>query len=149
MALPMALQILGTGFKVASAMQQGRNAQSEAEFNRYQLELDALRQKTAGRERANQRLRDLDADTANNLAIFGFLGREDRSVKAFLEAQKRVAYEDADILLTQSDMEARQTRLKGEMEMVRGRNAAKAGLLGATTSIVSGLQRYEQVKIGD
>lgn len=144
-----ALQAFGTGLSVLSAIQEGKAKQREAEFNRQQLEQDAKQREIEGMQTANARIKDFDAASANNLAFFAFLNRDasDRSVKAFMDAQRATAYEDAAIMKNQSQLEASQQRLRGDVEASRGQAASQASFVRATSSIVSGLGRYETYKV--
>lgn len=143
------LQAIGTGLSIYSAIQEGKAKQQEAAFNRQQLEQQAKQEEIAGRDAINSRLRDYDRAEANNLAFFAFLNRDmsDRSLKAFLEAEKQVAFEDVKAIDRGATASASQSRIAGKMETTRGANAVRASLFQAGERGLSGLQRYEQYKV--
>lgn len=144
----MAIQTVGTVLSVVSALNQGRAAKREAEFNRQQLEFKAKMQKLEAQEKANLRLRDLDSAQASNRAFAAFIGRDpgDRSMKAFLDRQEEIAYQDVAALESGALIEASQTRRLAAMEGVRGRNAIVQSYFNAGTAITTGLYRYHMYK---
>jgi hypothetical protein len=149
MAIPfMAIQTIGTTLSIFSSIQSGRAKRSEAEFNRKQLEFKAKMQKVEAAEKANLRLRDFDSAQASNRAFAAFIGRDpgDRSMKAFMDRQKEIAYQDAEALESGALIEASQTRRMAAMEGVRGRNAIVESYFNAGSAITTGLYRYHVYK---
>lgn len=142
-------QMLGTALSVVSSIQEGKARQEEAEFNRYQMQLKARQTKIEASQRASQRIADFNSAQNNNEAFFAFLNRDpsDQSLKSFMSKQKDVAYKDAAQITSQGFMEASQTLMAGKMEAVKGQNALRAGYLGAASSVVSGIYRYQQTKV--
>ena len=143
-----AIQAIGTTLSVFSSIQSGRAKRSEAEFNRTQLEFKAKMQKVEAAEKANLRLRDFDSAQASNRAFAAFIGRDpgDRSMKAFMDRQKEIAYQDAEALESGALIEASQTRRMAAMEGVRGRNAIVESYFNAGSAITTGLYRYHVYK---
>jgi len=144
----LGLQIAGTLLSAASAIQGGKAAAQEAAFNRYQLQLQARQTKIEATQRSNQRLRELASAQSSNLAFMGLLNRDpnDRSLKAFMDRQKEIAYKDSDEIQSMGMMKASQQIMSANMQAVKAKNALQAGYLGAASSIVSGLYRYQQIK---
>ena len=145
------LQMIGTGLSVYSAIQEGQAKKQEAAFNRKQFELQAKQEEIAGRDAINNRLRDFDRATANNLAFYAFLGRDvasDRSLRAFFEAERDIALEDVKAIDRDVKAKASQSRTQGRMGTARGRSAGASSLIRATSSVVSGIQRYDEYKLG-
>ena len=140
----MAIQAAGTALSFVSALSSGRAAKREAAFNRQQLEFKSKMQKLEAQEKANLRLRDLDTAQASNRAFAAFIGRDpgDRSMKAFMERQVEIAYQDAAALESGALIEASQTRRMAAMEGVRGRNAIVQSYFNAGSAITTGLYRY-------
>ena len=56
---PATLQLIGTGLSIVSALGAGKSRADDAEFNRYQYQLDAQAKLIEGRQKANLRLRNL------------------------------------------------------------------------------------------
>jgi hypothetical protein len=105
-------------------------------------------QKVEAAEKANLRLRDFDSAQASNRAFAAFIGRDpgDRSMKAFMDRQKEIAYQDAEALESGALIEASQTRRMAAMEGVRGRNAIVESYFNAGSAITTGLYRYHVYK---
>ena len=144
----MMIQAAGTILGVVSAISSGRAARREAEFNRKQLEFKSKMQKLEASEKANLRLRDLDSAQASNRAFAAFLGRDpgDRSMKAFMDRQEEIAYQDVAALESGALIESSQTRRLAAMEGVRGRNAIVQSYFNAGSAITTGLYRYHVYK---
>ena len=143
-----AIQGIGTALSLVSSLSAGRAAKREAEFNRQQLEFKAKMQKLEAQEKANLRLRDLDTAQASNRAFAVFIGRGpgDRSMKAFMDRQEEIAYQDVSALESGALIEASQTRRLAAMEGVRGRNAIVQSYFNAGSAITTGLYRYHVYK---
>ena len=105
-------------------------------------------QKAEAGERANLRLRDFDSAQASNRAFAAFIGRDpsDRSMKAFMDRQEEIAYQDVEAIESQALIEASQTRRLAAMEGVRGRNAIVQSYFNAGSAITTGLYRYHVYK---
>ena len=146
---PATLQMIGTGLSVVSSLGAGKAGADEAAFNRYQYELDAQAKKIEGRQKANLRLRDLASANSSNTALFSFMNRDvsDRSYRAFMEAQKRIAYEDVESIGSNALRESAKSDALGGMEAAKGKASLVAGYTGAASAVVSGLYRYEQYKV--
>ena len=148
---PATLQLIGTGLSIVSAIGAGRARANDAEFNRYQYELDAQANLIEGRQKANLRLRNLASANSSNNALFAFMNRDigsDRSYRPFMEAQKRIAHSDAESIGSNALRSAAQSQSRAGMEEAKGRASLIAGYTGAASAIVSGLYRYEQYKVG-
>ena len=143
-----AIQGIGTVLSVVSSLSAGRAARREAAFNRKQLEFKAKMQKAEAGERANLRLRDFDSAQASNRAFAAFIGRDpsDRSMKAFMDRQEEIAYQDVEAVESQALIDASQTRRLAAMEGVRGRNAIVQSYFNAGSAITTGLYRYHVYK---
>jgi hypothetical protein len=139
MAFP--IQMAGTLLSAVSSIGEARARAEEARFNRYQKQLEA--------RQTNQRLRELNSAESTNMAFMAFLNRDpnDRSLKAFMDRQKDIAYKDANEIQSMGMLKASQQILSANMEATKAKNAMQAGYLGAASSIVSGLYRYQQVKV--
>ena len=93
-------------------------------------------------------MRDFDSAQASNLAFAAFIGRDpgDRSMKAFLDRQEEIAYQDVAALESGALIESSQTRRLAAMEGVRGRNAIVESTFNAASAITTGLYRYHVYK---
>jgi len=147
MAFP--IQMAGTLLSAVSSIGEARARAEEARFNRYQKQLEARQTKIEAEQKSNQRLRELNSAESTNMAFMAFLNRDpnDRSLKAFMDRQKDIAYKDANEIQSMGMLKASQQILSANMEATKAKNAMQAGYLGAASSIVSGLYRYQQVKV--
>lgn len=144
-----AIQAIGTGLSVVSALQSGRAARNQAAFEQQQLAFKAKQDEIVSLERINIRNAQFAAnESVNRSAFFSGLGRDpsDRSVKAFLAKQKDMASKDVGTIESQTFIEASQTRLASAAAGARGRAAYYSSLLGAGSAVASGLFRYEEYK---
>ena len=148
MALPLGIQIAATGLSMYSQIQQGKAAKSQAAFNRQQYEQSARQSEIEALQKANIRMRDFESAQSANMAFFSFMNRDtsDRSMKAFMDRQKEIALSDVESIESTGMMTASQQRAMAGMEAAKGRSAGREALLGATTSIVTGMYRYHQYK---
>ena len=67
-------------------------------------------------------------------------------MKAFMERQVEIAYQDVAALESGALIEASQTRRMAAMEGVRGRNAIVQSYFNAGSAITTGLYRYHVYK---
>lgn len=143
-----ALQAIGTGLSIVSTIAGGRAAKQEAAFNRAQLEFQSKMQKTQAAATANQRLRDFDTAQSQNNAFFAILNRDpsDRSLKAFMERQKEIAYSDVAAIESQGLIESSQTMRLAALQGIRGSNAIVTSFMNAGSALTTGLYRYHIYK---
>lgn len=146
----LGIQIAMTGLSALSSIQEGKARASEASFNAKQLEQSAKQSEIEGLQRANIRMREYETAKSANTAFTAFLSRDvsDRSMKAFMDRQKEIAFSDVAAVETQSRAEVSQSRTMASMERAKGRTATTAGFLGAGTAIATGFWRHEQYKVG-
>ena len=143
-----ALTLLGTGISAYAAIQQGNAARADAQRQAALYEQERRVNKLETLQRHNDRLNQYDAALATNTAWFAFSGRDasDRSVRAFLDKQRDVAYTDVTRSDLQGYMEGQKLRMQADLSLARGRAAQRASQLSALSTITSGLFRYQQIK---
>jgi len=127
----------------------GISAKKEAELNAYQLKTDSILNQVRASQMAEQRLRDYDQATSTNLAAFAAAGRDigsDRSVKAFLEAEKGKLAEDISRAGTQTELERLQSMQAMATERRKGRTALAVSILNAADTASSGYYDYKSVQ---
>lgn len=149
MSFLQAMQIVGTGLKVASALKGGRDVSDQASFDRYQLELKMNQEEIAGRERMNARNAQFAANEAVNRAMFfSGLSRDpsDRSVKAFLAKQAEIAGDDVSAIGGQTAIGVSQLGVQKAALTAQEKSAYQSALLGATSAVASGLFAYEEYR---
>mgnify|MGYP006908271845 FL=1 len=143
-----ALSLLGTGISAFAAIQQGNAARADAQRQAALYEQERRVNQLETLQRHNDRLNQYDAALATNTAWFAFAGRDasDRSVRAFLDKQREVAYTDVTRSDLQGYMEGQKLRMQADLSIARGRAAQRASQLSALSTITSGLFRYQQIK---
>lgn len=152
MSYMMALQAVGTGLKVMSALKSGQAQQDQAAFDNYQTQLKINQDKIVSRQRMNQRNAQFAANEAVNRATFlSGLNRDvsDRSFRAFMERQKVIAADDAEAIAGQTIMNVSQLKVAQRATSLRASQAKQAALLGAGSAVASGLFNYNEYRIGD
>jgi hypothetical protein len=124
-----------------AAAQQGRLQQAMYEQERRQNEIETL-------QRHNDRLAAYDSARASNQAWFAFSGRDpsDRSVQAFLNKQREVAYTDVARSDAQGFAEGAQLAFQGRMARYGGETRRRAYQIQAISTLASGLHDYGSVK---
>ena len=149
MALPTILLGISAGLSAYSAIQGGRAAKQAAAFDAAQLEKQKKQVALEAIQRENDRMEQFESATASNIAWFAFSGRDmsDRSVKAFLDKQKDVAYSDVKRSNYQATAETARLGDQQRQRLYEGRQAQKASYIKAATSIASGWYKYETVKV--
>ena len=146
-----AIQVAATGLSVYSKIQEGRAARRQAQFNREQYEFSAKQQELEALEQSNIRIREFNSAQSANRAFAAFSNRDpsDRSLKAFMDRQKEIAYSDVSAIESQALIEASQKRRLADMEGQKARSAIRQSYLGAASAIASGLYRYHIYKTPD
>lgn len=142
------LQLFGSAISAFSAIQQGKAAKTQAYAEAQQYKAERQMNELQTQQRHNDRLASYNSALATNEAWFAFAGRDasDRSVRAFLDRQKEIAYTDLSRSATQGFMESEKLRYQSDLSILRGRNAYRAGMMSAASSITSGLFKYQQIK---
>ena len=148
----MAFQYLLAGSALLGAyatVQSGKAAQSAANAEALQFEQEKRQNEIIAAQRHVDRLNQYDSARATNEAFFAFLGRasSDRSVKAFMDKQREVAYTDVARSDAQGYAEGVQLATQAQVTRMRGANAARSANIAALTTLSSGLYQYKTVKI--
>lgn len=148
------LEFLMLGSSIVSAggsVLGGFGAQSSAELNAYNIETQRILSEAEAKARSNQRMEEYRSNLSSNIASFAAAGRDiggmDRSVKAFLDRQKEIAFTD----VSRSEFMGQQesARLQAEATATRREGQARAisGTINAFTTLAGGLYDYQQIKI--
>tara|TARA_R100001460_G_scaffold10461_1_gene24772 strand:- start:7287 stop:7730 length:444 start_codon:yes stop_codon:yes gene_type:complete len=132
-----------------SQMQAGRAAQAAANAEALQFEQERRQNEIITAQRHVDRLAQYDAARANNAAWFAFSGRDisDRSVKAFMDKQREVAYTDVSRSDTQGYAESAQLAMQAQLARTRGVMARRTANIQALSTLASGLYQYETVRV--
>ena len=139
---PFTLLAFGSKVVQAGAMASaGRAAKQGAELDAFNTETEKKRSNVSALQRHNDRLELYRNNLSANLA--SFRGRDDSSVKAFLDKQREVALEDT----SRSDLMGmfEQAKLQQQATTIRveGRARQKAANIKAFTTLMSGMMEFQ------
>ena len=147
MAIPFML--LATAVSAAGQLAAGAGARQSAQLNAYNIETERELSKTEAINRHNDRLEQYRSNLSSNIASFAAMGRDvgaDRSVGAFLEKQKKVATSDTARSDFMGAMEAMKLTSQAAATRTEGRAQQASAAIGAFTTVLGGLHRYQQTK---
>lgn len=139
---PFTLLAFGSKVVQAGALRSaGKAAKQGAELDAFNTETEKKRSKVSALQRHNDRLELYRTNLSSNLAAFR--GRDDASVKAFLDRQREVALEDT----SRSDLMGmfEQAKLQQQATTIRveGRAREKAANIKAFTTLMSGMMEFQ------
>tara|TARA_R110000868_G_scaffold97105_3_gene267150 strand:+ start:69 stop:584 length:516 start_codon:yes stop_codon:yes gene_type:complete len=141
--------VASTAITAYSQVKEGDDALAQAQRDKKQYDLDAQLSLIETKQNSNLRMTDwLDASNSNE-AWFSYLGRDitqDRSVKAFLEKEGKIAMEDMVRNNFQGKLEAQKISNVGRDVLTAGYNARTAGYLNATATIFSGVSSLKKTQ---
>ena len=142
---PFTLLAFGSKVVQAGAMASaGRAQRKAAELDAFNTETEKKRSKISALQRHNDRLELYRNNLSANLA--SFRGRDDASVKAFLDRQREIALEDT----SRSDLMGmfEQAKLQQQATTIRveGRAREKAAKIKAFTTLMGGLMQFDETR---
>tara|TARA_B100001939_G_scaffold280779_1_gene249514 strand:+ start:2127 stop:2567 length:441 start_codon:yes stop_codon:yes gene_type:complete len=139
---PFTLLAFGSKVVQAGAMASaGRAQRKAAELDAFNTETEKKRSKISALQRHNDRLELYRNNLATNIATFR--GRDDASVRAFLNRQRDIALQDT----SRSDLMGmfEQAKLQQQATTIRveGRAREKAAKVKAFTTLMGGLMQFQ------
>ena len=87
----------------------------------------------------NRRLEDMQTAESQNIAKFGAMGRDDRSVEAFLKKNREVVAEDLDDLERMSNLQSAKYATAATLDYKYGQGAASGIRAEANINLLSNL----------
>mgnify|MGYP003652043708 CR=1 FL=1 len=142
--------VASTAISAYSSAKQGENDLAQAKRDKIQYDFDARLSEVQTKQNSNLRISDYQDATSSNEAWFSYLGRDvsaDRSVKAFLEKEQKVAMEDVVRNQFQGRLEANKIRNVGRDALAAGYNARTAGYLNAAATIFNGVASVQKTQV--
>lgn len=153
-------QILAAGAAGLSAVGQiaaGQAQQQASELNAFNIETDKVRSEIETKQRHNDRMEQYRSNLSANIASFAAAGRDvtasadfaqqqDRSVQAFLNRQKEIAFDDTRRSDFMGAAEAARLQQKATATRIEGRAERQASTIGAFTTLTSGLSEYYRTR---
>ena len=130
----------------------GIGAKKSAELDAYNIETQRILSEAEAKNRSNQRMDEYRFNLSANIASFAAAGRDiggmDRSVKAFLDRQKEVAFTDVARSEFMSEQESARMRAEAAATRSEGKARLASAAIGAFTTIAGGLYDYNQIRVG-
>ena len=143
---------IGLIFSAISAVGQlaaGQAEKEEADLNAFNIKTDKKLNSVEADQVALSIKRDFDTAMEANIAALSATGRDvgsSMTIKAFLEKQKEIAYED----ISRTQNQKHWANIKADMASLaegrRGRNAKTASLFRASGTLYEGYQNYKDTQ---
>tara|TARA_B100000029_G_C17609036_1_gene968625 strand:- start:835 stop:1287 length:453 start_codon:yes stop_codon:yes gene_type:complete len=146
----VALQAVGTGISIMSAMNKGEAKYTNAQFEASQYALQTGQNKIIAEQNSIDRLEKFDQSAKVNEAMFAFLGRDadlDESIQAFNKKQKEIAQRDVTRADTDGWIKYGQGKLAAEQALFTGEEARRTAKWESMSAIASGLYSYHTTKV--
>jgi hypothetical protein len=146
-----AIMLGSTALSSVGTIMGGKAAEKEAQLNAFGIETEAVLGKAQALQQSQARMRDYELATSANIAAFAASGRDvgaDRSVAAFLDAQKETLGEDIKRGNNQMRIDQLGSRQSAAAERTRGKNVKSASLIQGVSTATSGLGDYSSAKQG-
>ena len=143
-----ALMAAGTTVAVIGTILGGIGAKQQADLTAFNIETEDIQNKTLAMQQAQARRNEYDFATSQNLAMFNAANRDlgaDRSVEAFLEAQKATMADDLEVIQNQSQMQTLKSRQLAATSRKQGQNALVSSLFQATGQASQGYYNYKTI----
>ncbi len=144
-----AIMLGGTALSAVGTIMGGKAAEKEAQLNAFGIETEAVLGRAEALQRSQARMEDYELATSANIAAFAASGRDigaDRSVAAFLDAQKETLGRDIKRANDQMQINRIGSRQAAAAERTRGKNVKSASLIQGVTQATSGLGDYQAAK---
>ena len=151
MGLPTVLAAVGTALSIGSAVSQ-RNAEQKAAKEKKEIgELEAkqyLNDMFLGRAAAidagNRRMEEMQQTENQNIAAFSAMGRDDRSVDAYLKRNRELAGRDLVAIEKTSEIEMAKKVTEAAVARTYGQNAAAGIRAQSNANLLSNLSDIAQ-----
>ena len=140
------LTVIATGLSLIGTKKQYDYQKAEAKrraeigvFEARQHVNDLFLTKAQAIDESNRRIRDMQIAESQNIAFFSALGREDRSVGAFLKENRRVASEDLEGIERSAELQAAKLATASSVAYKYGQGAAAGLKAEATANLITGI----------
>lgn len=132
-------QAIGLGMKLIGGMQAARAQEQASKDNAEAMITDRIVGEAQAAQQQVMRYQQYFDDLAYNEGALLKNRDFDQSVKALMDNQKEVAFDDLTVMARQSDMESRKQTVASLLEVERGKNKAAATRINTMSSFASGL----------
>ena len=141
--------LAGSAISAAGQIQAGQATLTESQINAKHLRNEMEMNKVVAKQNISERIRNYEQNVSQNIAQFAIgSGRADRSVEAFMMAQKETVGKDIKAMGQQSYLQSLSDKSAVAAERARGKGAYTAAKIGAATTLLGGINNYYTTKGG-
>jgi hypothetical protein len=134
-------------YSAKGQIEAGKAAEEESRINAKALEAEKTMNAAVAKQNMNRRIADYQQNMSANIAQFSIgAGRSDKSVEAFMKAQKETLGKDIKAIQTQGYLQQQADTVAVASEKARGKGAMTAARIGAATTLLSGVNNYYTTK---
>lgn len=146
---PITLATLGIGLLSASSQKKAsdeaaKNAAEVGKLEAQQYVSDMFLGRAQAINAGTQRLKEAEYARSQNVAMFMAMGRDDRSVDAFLARNERMAREDIGGIERMSNLEEKKKRTEATVSYTYGQNSAAGIRAQGNATLLSNLYSLSQ-----
>ena len=134
--------LLGSAVSAAGQIQAGQATLTESQINAKHLRNEMEMNKVVAKQNMIARIDQYKENTSQNIAQFS--GRTDKSVEAFMKAQKEAVGKDIKTIQTQGFLQEQADKSAVAAERARGKAEYTAARIGAASTLLSGIAKYGQ-----
>ena len=136
--------LLMSGVSAAGQMRAASAREDQSRIDAMNLENQKEMNKVIAKQNMITRIDQYKENTSQNIAQFS--GRTDKSVEAFMKAQKEAVGKDLRTIQTQGFLQEQADKAAVSAERARGKAEATAARIGAATTLLGGIYQYGQTK---
>lgn len=137
--------LAGSAISAAGQIKAGQAALTESQINAKHLRNEMEMNKVVAKQNMIARMEKYKENTSQNIAQFS--GRTDKSVEAFMRAQKEAVGKDIKTIQTQGFLQEQADKSAVAAERARGKGAYTAAKIGAATTLLGGINNYYTTKV--
>jgi len=146
------LGLIGSAVSAASSISRANASAASAELNAFMTETQRVQNEVSTKQQSNLRNEQFQFAQSANLALMGgAMSRDisgvDRSVAAFLERQREIAYSDIANVEFQGKQQDLALSIAAMSERRRAADIRASGLANAFTTALTGLMDYNEVRM--
>lgn len=134
--------LLGSAVSAAGQMQAAEARADQSRIDAMNLENQKEMNKVVAKQNMIARIDQYKENTSQNIAQFS--GRTDKSVEAFMKAQKEAVGKDIKTIQTQGFLQEQADKSAVAAERARGKAEYTAARIGAASTLLSGIAKYGQ-----
>ena len=136
--------LLGSAVSAAGQMQAAEARADQSRIDAMNLENQKEMNKVVAKQNMIARIDQYKENTSQNIAQFS--GRTDKSVEAFMKAQKEAVGKDIKTIQTQGFLQEQADKSAVAAERARGKAEYTAAKIGAASTLLGGIYQYGQTK---